>query len=604
MNLNQPTLVQFESVRRENNIVPPLGSNSFYTIGDGEINIFVKRNNPEDYRFDILTNKGIIFTGTGNFKVSGDIIDNNQPYNDITIITDTKFCVTQLFTISKGNLDVHGTLELLPGSQFIISDNANVILYSDSTFVINDNTQIMIQNGSSLTIYGNIQIHLNKVNDLINTPGVIIDSAAVMQVNGLEVLGNRIFSLTDYYTELSNRTINVHTQGEKNFSFGRIGFTWISGDPLNGSQHIKMSVMWGKAILGDFKLSILGLPEVDIPNLQIISDLHIQKNTTLYISEEFEGKRYVQPKLYLGVIIGNNKRPGSCIIDGTVIVDGKNSIINIDRGATMTIGETGELYIKNEATLLCTYNEGIEVLFINGTLIIDTIDQIKTFDKDNIVLGPKGKVIILNPDTGEKKLLWTTPNGIEDSDLYRLFKDRIDQVEYHVSKNNGIGIDKYFEYYSTQMTNWYGGRRIEKAIHDGILVWHDGGFIELYHDIIPWVDVDCTLLHAARLFKTYGSYDKDKLQDAVNRLKYAGCGNILFRFINGDNVGEITMVLEGIEMENVINYPLTDKYILTTSNSGKLFLKNKIGAAIQKNIINNNAKVIEVENKEVEFPLK
>ena len=72
------------------------------------------------------------------------------------------------------------------------------------------------------------------------------------------------------------------------------------------------------------------------------------------------------------------------------------------------------------------------------------------------------------------------------------------------------------------MTKWYGNRRIEKAIHDGILVWHDGGFIELNNDIIPWADEKSTLLQASRLFKSFGSYDDEKLQEVIDRMKADG----------------------------------------------------------------------------------
>lgn len=603
MNLNQPTLIQFEAIRKQNKVVPPLGSNSFYNIGSGRINILTKRDNPDNYRFDLFTDNGQVYTGAGNFRISGDINDINNPYDNLIVIEETKLSVNNILTISKGKLEVYGSLELLENSRLIITDGAQVILYPNSIFNIKDKIHITIESGGSLVIYGQIDVHIGSVQNLLNISGVTIDSAAVMNVDGLESLGKRPFSLTDYYTELSNRVINVHTQGEKNFTEGRIGYTWTGGSPNNGSQLIRMSTLWGESILGDFKLSVLGHPNEDIANLQMISDLHIQKNSILYITDNYKDCTYIRPELYLGIVIGNNKTPGKCVVDGSIIVDGHNSLITLDRGGSIHINENGTVYLKNDAILRSAYNDNVEVLFIDGTLIIETIDQISSLNKENIVFGDNGKVIILNPDTGEKKLLWTTPNGIEDTDLYRLFKETIDHVEYHISKNNGIGIDKYYEFYARDMTNWYGGRRIEKAIHDGILVWHDDAFIELYHDIIPWVNIDCNLLHASRIFKTFGSYDEDKLQDAVDRLKYAGCGNILFRFIDGDKFSEVTLILDSIKMQNVLNHPLSNMYVLTTDNDGQLFLKNRVGTTIAKNIINNKARVINITNNKAEFPL-
>lgn len=599
--MTQQTLIGFESYRKDNNIIPPVGSNSFYDVGSGGINILSKKNSSNIYKFELFIDKGEVFTGPGNFIVSSDDI---SIYESINVISNTSLKVNHVMTISNGKMEVHGTLDLMQNSQLIVKNNSDVIFYTDSIFSIQNHTKIIVESGSSLTIYGLINVQLGSVYNVLNAQNVTIDSAAVMNVNGMEALGPRHFSMTDYYTELSERIINIHTQGEKNFSDGRIGYKWTYGTPTNCSQVIEMDVLWGEAILGDFKLSALGIPETDIPNLQMISDVHIYKDTIMYITDEYNGNTYINPELYLGIVIGNNSRPANCEVDGTLIVDGSHCMITVDRGATIHINESGKLYLRNNAIMRSTYNENTEVLYIDGTLIIDNISQIDTFDMDNIVFGDNGKVIILNPDTGEKQLLWTTPNGIEESDLYRLFKDTIDHIEYHISNNTGIGIDQYYDFYARDMTNWFGGRRIEKAIHDGILVWHDGGFIELYHDITPWVDTSCTLLEASRIFKTYGSYDKDKLQDAVNRLRYAGCGNILFRFINGKNVGEVMMVLESIKMKNILNYPMTDMYILNTDNDGELFLRNKVGEPTPENIITNKSRVVDVLNNKAEFILK
>lgn len=603
MNLDQPTLVQFETVRKQNGFIPPEGSNSFYTIGQGRINLSTIRGSIDDCRFDLFTDGGNVYTGAGNFIISGDIVNPDLPYRDATVIYDTTLSVNHMLTVSRGKVDVYGTLDLMKTSHLFIRDNARVVLHPDSALNVSDDIKITVEKGSELIIYGRIDVQLASVDKLLNVPGITIDSAAVMNVEGISTL-DRPYSLTDYDATLRERVINIHTQGETNSTEGRIGYTWTGGTPKENSQIIRMSVLWGEAILGDFKLSILGMPETSIPNLQMISDFLIKKDTTLYITEDYKGSRYIRPELYLGIVIGNNRVPATCIIEGNLIADGPNATVTVDRGATLHIRPGGTLQLRNNALMRCTHNDPSDrVLFIDGTLIIDDISQINSFDHDNILIGETGKVIVLNPDTGEKRLLWKTPNGIEDTDLYRLFKDRIDHVEYHISNNTGIGIDQYYEFYSRDMTNWYGGRRIEKAIHDGILVWHNGGFIEIYHDITPWADIDCTLLQAARLFKTYGSYDIDKLQDAVDRLKYAGSGNIMFIFINGDKVREVTLTLDDISMESVINQPMTDMYKLTTDNDGMLFLKNNVTKATVTNIVNKDSRSFDIVNHELEFPL-
>lgn len=603
MNLDQPSLIQFETVRKENKFIPPEGSNSFYKIGEGRINIDTLRADTDDYRFDLYTDSGRIYTGIGEFMISGDIIDISNPYNNLMIIHNTTLSVNHTLIISKGTMEVHGNLELMESSKLIVRDGASVILHLDSVFEVGNNVSISVERGSSLTIYGRIDVHLSSVNSLLNVNGITIDSAAVMNVEGINTDG-RPYSISDYDMDLRERVINIHTQGEKNYNEGRIGYTWTGGTPTNFSQIIRMSVLWGEAILGDFKLSVLGMPSNPLANLQIISDLLIRKDTTLYITENYHGSRYIRPELYIGILIGNNDIPGSCIVDGTLIADGINSMITIDRGASLHIMPSGTVKLLNGSIIRSTHNnESDKVLFIDGTMVIDEIEQISSFSHDNIVFGERGKLIVLNPDNGEKRLLWTTPNGIESTYLYRLFKDRIDHIEYHISNNTGIGIDQFFEFYARQMTEWYGGRRIEKAIHDGIIVWHDGGFIEIYHEITPWADANSNLYHASRLFKTFGSYDSERLQDAVDRLKYAGAGNILFRFVDGDNVNEVMLVLEDINMDNIINLPMTNTYVLTTDNDGQLFLKNNVTNATVSSIINSDARVFDIIDKNLEFPI-
>lgn len=603
MDLNQSSLVLFENERKKYNFIPPEGSNSFYNIGTGIINLECKRSNQDYYRFNLFTHNGTIYTGPGNFIISGDINNNEFPYENFTIIPNTVLCVNHILTISKGVLEVHGKLELMPGSQLIVKDKGQIIFYSDSDFIISNDTTINVAPESNIYIYGNINVHLSRVDSILNVYGIDIDSSAIMNVDGIN-LQNRPCSLTDYDSDLRNMIINKYTQGEINYDDGRIGYTWLGGSPNDRSQILRMSLLWGQAVLGDFKFSVLGMPETIMSDSQIISELLIKKNTTLYITENYKEFRYIKPDLYLGLIIGNNKRPATCIVEGNIIVDGINSMITIDRGARLYIRSGATIQLKNDSVMRSTYNdENTPVLFIDGTLIIDDIKQINMFHKNNIIFGETGKIIILNPDNGKRRILWSTPIDIENTDLYRLFKDNIDHIEYHIQNNTGIGIDAYFEFYARDFTSWYGGRRIEKAIHDGILVWHDGGFIELYNNITPWVNEKCSLLHASRLFKSFASYDEERLQEVVDRLKYAGCGNILFRFVNSGKVGEVMMTLDGIHMKNVLSNSIKNLYSLNTDNEGELFLRNKISNTTVKNIINNNSKIFEIVDNHIEFEL-
>lgn len=603
MNLNQPTLIQFENERNKNNFIPPAGSNSFYNIGNGRINLHTIRDEIDDYKFDLLTDSGHIYVGPGSFEIYGDIYDVKHPYRNLTIIQNTELSVNTALTFSGCKVEVYGSLELMESSRLYVRDGAHVIFYTDSKFIVKNNSNIIIDDKSSIEIYGRIDTHLSKVDNLLSVSSIMIDSAAIMNVEGINTEG-RPFSMTDYEDELREKIINVHTQGEKNFNNGRVGYVWTNGKPLDCSQVLRLNVLWGEAVLGDFKLSILGMPKKLISNLQTISDMIIKKGTTLYISEDYLGSKFIRPELYIGIIINNTITPGTCIVEGDLVVDGANSLITIDRGASLHIQKSGCVYLKNGAIMRSTHNEPNDrVLMIDGTLVIDDIEQINTFEHDNILIGETGKIIVLNPDRGEKILLWSTPNGIKNTDLYRLFEDRIDHVEYHISNNTGIEIDQYFEFYSRQMTKWYGNRRIEKAIHDGILVWHDGGFIQLNHDIIPWANIDSTLLHVGRLFKTFGSFDEDKLQDAVDRLKYAGSGNIIFRFINKDKIKEVLLDLGSVNMISALNSPMSNMYVVNTDGDGEIFLRNKVSNITTNSIINEASKSYEIKDKKVEFIL-
>ena len=603
MDLNQRTLVLFEQERSLNSYIPPEKSNSYYVIGNGEINLFCMRANPDDYRFNLFTESGEIDIGDGPFYISGDIINPDHPYNSFTVINGTKVNLQNRLVVNNGDMNVHGELSIKNGSQLIVNNGGSIVFYPDSILSIEQGSSIIVEDGASIIIYGQIDVDLSMVDSIIGGPNITIDSAAVINVENID-LGDREISLTDYEKILRDKIINKHTRGEYNTPNGRVGYIWKGGDYNAGSQVIEIDALYGDIVLGDFKFSVLGLQNDLIENLQVVESLRVMEDATLYISEHFNGYRYLRPDLYLGIVIGNNSRAASCRIDGTVIADGKNAKISLDRGATLYITSKGVLELRNDAKLISTYNENTQVLFIDGTLIIDDISQIDTLESINVVFGDSGKVIIKNPDTGEHRVLFTTPNGIHDTDLYRIFEHTITHIEYHINANTGIGIDKYYDYYSRDMTDWYGGMRIEKAIHEGYIVWHDGGFIELNNSIIPWADTTGNLYLASRLFKSYGSYDYQKLQEVSERLKYAGCGNIIFRFIDSSGYKDITLALDSVHMRSIVNKPLTDQYVLDVDSDGDLFINNAVSDPTVANIINTTSKHVGLIEGDNEFELK
>ena len=605
MNLSQPTLIEFEDARKMAGIIPPAGSNSFYNIGDGRINLLTKRSDKNNYRFDIFTDYGEIEIGSKPFNLAGDINNIEYPYGNMTVIKNTSIIISSMFGVYKGDLKSHGTIHIRSGGYLTVRNLGRITLYDDSDIIIDDGVGFQVDNGCEFFIYGKIHISLNAVDNLLRSPNITIDPAATMFVDGLDKLGPRVYSMTDYFTELSNQVININTQGEKNFirNIGRIGYIWTAGNPLKRYQVIRLSVLYGIAILGDFKLSVLGMPEMELSDTQIVDTLEIGKGCTLHITDGYGEYRYVHPQLYIGILIGNSKVPGKCIVNGKIIASGEDSMIIIDRGASLIIEENAEVELSNGSTILSSHNDNMEVVFINGNLVIDDIYQIESLSDTNIVFGDKGKLIIRNPDTGTRRTLFSTPNGLHDTMLYKILHDRLDHVEYHISNNTGICIDQFYELFHKDFTQWYNGMRIERAIHDGLIVWHNGGFIRLSSDVIPWVNDQCNLLHASRLFKSFASSDHEKLQEVVNRLKYAGCGDITFIF-EYDESHEVTLVLDDVNMLSIINNPMTESYELKTDNSGELFLRNNLSVVKPETMITKDATMVSIrDDNTAEFSL-
>ena len=595
MNLNQNTLVAFEKERSDNGYIPPYKSDSFYTIGSGIIDLYTLSADLINYRFDIMIKAGTIYVGDGYFCVCQD-----NHYNSIKVSKNTGLINNGQLSV-KSSLDVYGSFTLQANSSLTV--NGSVTLEPSSALTIEKDSAINITGSGSMKIYGTINIDVTLVDKLLNTPGIYVDSAAVLIVKNIN-LGDREESLTDYEYSLRSKSINKYTQGEHDLANGKVGYVWKGGNPNSNSQIIEINTLYGNIVLGDFKLSALGTQTRIQPNLQITQDVHIKSDSTLYIAEKYNGYTYLHPELYIGIVIDNCNRPGKCTVDGTIIVDGENAKINIDRLGTLTIDEGGYIYLKNKSIIESTNNDDTPVLFIDGTLVIDDISQLSTFNSSNIQFGDNGKVIINNLNNGTHTVLFSTPDGIKDSELYRIFRENITHIEYHIPKDSGIRIDHYYDYYPTQMTDWYGGMRIEKAIKDKLIVWESGAFIELDHSIIPWADITDSLLEASRIFKTSTSFDDDRLQEAINHLIYAGCGNIVFRYINGDEYKDITLVLDKINVQSVTNAIDSDDYILNTDAEGELFLKHNISDTSSNNIIDNNATMVHIQKGATQFSLQ
>jgi hypothetical protein len=604
MNLSYSSLSNFEEERKRQEIIPPASSNSFFQIGTGKINLYTIRNNVSDYRFRLLTDNGDIHTGPEPFYISGDIVDNDHPYENMIVVRNTKLIIDNYLYISKGKLDVYGELELPENAHITVKESGSVTFHPGSILTIKNKPNITVQHESLITIYGQVNINESQYDLFKKLPNIVIDSAGRINVSNINIDKRRYYSINDYWNELTDKRVNVHTQGEKNTSEGRLGYLWKQGKPLEPSKALSLLIHKGEFPLGDFRLSVVGLANFTYPKMHRISDLVIRKNSTLWIIENYKDFKYIKPELYIGVIMENYGCPGECIVHGKIIANGTNSSIIIDRGGVLRIEEGAEVILQDGAILRSTNNNDNPVLFLNGTLIIDDIAQIQSFNEKNIIIGVNGKIIVLNPNTKEKRLLFTTPIGIKESDLYRLFSNRLDHVEYHISSNTGIGIDTFYNEYFKEMDDWYSGMRLENAIQDRLIIWHEGAFIELYKKITPWVNKDTDLYMLGDLFKAYGSFKEDRLQSVVERLSIAGVCSILFRFILDKEIKEIFLDLTNCRMRDVVVNPIKEIYRLRTNSPGDLFIRNKVGNSLTRTIVHPLSKKIEIdESLTVNFKL-
>lgn len=594
---NTKTLRAFEDERLSHSYFPPDQSDSFWYIGEndesagikaGYIDLFTMGNVPANTTFILELLEGTLFTGVGQFTFDDTLYIKGTIYSGSRLVVDNKL------VLDDATFDVYGDIELAEGAELELKNGARINFDRTSTLVINKNAKITIDSDSLIFTYGTMEVDVDYMDDLMGMDKFYQDPSAVIKPINMN-LDAREYSMTDYDAELRKGKITPNTQGDKVIPHGRLRYVWKNGKYVDGSQIIDLYGSYGDVILGDFKLSILGIQEDTIPGLQIDSNLIIEKNMTLHIATSYNGNTYLYPELYIGAVPENNKKSGTVEVYGNIVADGENSHITIDRLGQLIIKEGGTVQLKNDASIVSTNNDDDVILKIDGTLMVDDIYQLSLFNPSNIVFGDNGKIVILNP-SDEDKVLFSTPDGIYNDEpynyLYYLLLNNIDHVEYHISPNTGIKIDRNYSYPAVEFTDWFGGRRIEQAVHDGILVWEDNAFMVLDNAILPWANLNCSLLEASKLFKSFASIDSGRLIDVANRFKYAGFGNVRFRFAQGTEYRDITMNLTPVEVNSVITTPATDEYSVNVSDEGNLFIRNQVTTPDPDNIISNESKSV------------
>ena len=557
-------------------IIPPQDSNSFFDVGEGQVQLFTVREDPTNYRFDLYL-KGIIHSGIGSFSINGDITSTAQPYRNFFIRKDSHLIIDSNLTISKGRAIIEGIIELGDMSSLIASNGAEVEFTDSSKLIIPENGFVFSNTEALIKIYGAIEVHYSKIDLLLKNSNIQIDSQAYVHVTGLENL-EKEYSLVNLLNDINLETINPNTVKEKNFNNKRILYKWVSGSPLNNSAIVNVEITNGIVALGDFKLPVLGVPNSIRDNLKVISDLKVNYGSKLIVSENVNGFSYFYPSLYIGTFIENSNRSGELLIDGELLVDGENSELILDRNGKLIISETGKVIFSNGSKFKSTSNSKI-VLEIAGILQIDSLTQLNGFTASQIKFIDQGKIIILNNTENDGPELFSVPNGINKTDLFKLFKNQLSHIEFHIPAGKGIRVDQNFDSFYQEMKYWYGPYRLEKAVKEKYLVWEDDAYIEFRKEDIPWIGLNSNLYHLTKIFISEGDSDKDKLQSIIDHFKFAGFGDIVFKFSELDSTKEIRVSLKAPEVTSVYWDSETSNLIIQVTKIGNLYFANNLSLA-------------------------
>ena len=568
-------------------IIPPEGSNSFYEVSNGVIDIYTLNDDPDNYKFGLSIDSGIVDIGIGSLQIDGNDNITLSHYKYLNIKENAQLNINNNLTLTRATMSINGTLNIDSLASLILRNNSIVNTSSNSVININKESFIFIDEGSKLNLYGTINIHINKIETILNQSSIYIDPTAVINITGLNNT-EREFSLQDYIAEMNSKIVNVNTTQEKHFNNNHLMCKWVDGSPVDNSHSISIYCEKGYIINGDLKSSFLGLVNNLDKDKKILSNLIVNKDATLIIAEDYNNNHYFYPSIYIGVYIDNMKVPAKAIINGTLLIDGDNSELVLDRNGSLIIN--GTVQLSNNGKLKIT-NCDQTVITINGTLILDSLEQLVDIDKKHIEFGSKGKIVILNPSTNSDQILLEIPKGIKTSKLYKLFEDRISHVEFHLSEKTGIKIDTYFDNYQLEMKYWFGQYNLIDAIKNGFIVWEDNAFIELDHEIINWATLNSNMFDLIKLFEYSGLTLKDELQSIVDKFIDSNSGNIRFKFIENNQKRELFLNVNIPQIKSVYYDDYNDDFVIQVSSSAYMFLSNNVSRLKPSVIVNQSKKI-------------
>ena len=575
---NQKTLNEFERYRLgyrflggrwlivSDPYIPPAESDTFFTVGEGQVQLFCLRDNPYDYRFDIYLS-GKIITGQGSFSVNGEISDLNHPYRNLFVRKDSEIEVTNNLTISKGRSVIDGVINLTQMSSLICSDSANVTFTENSVLNLPKDSFFFVNTNAIVYIYGQLNMDYSIAHSVFENPNIIIDPSAFVKVTGLPDNLNKN-TLTDFYESFKTKNLALNTINEDTSNDGGtiVQYQVFNADPSINAVSANLICKSGNYFLGDFKLPFTGIAQELRKNERSFANLKIEEDAVLYINDQFG----YYPECYIGAVPENSKTSANCLVEGIVFLNGENSSFILDRNGKLVINSYFE--ISNKGKLKCS-NSNQVTLEINGTLVIDSLDNLEGFSKENIEFGPDGKLIVKNINTDP--IVLKIPNGIEESKLYKLFKENLTHIEFTINENSGIEIDQNFEVFYRDLKNWYGNYSFERAIQYGLLKWN-GGYLKFKQSVIPWINEYSDLYDLIQIFNSSGSTNKEKLQSIINNFIRAKVNKI--KIIFEANIGdrEIVLELKEPEIKNVFYSYQDENYVIECSYPNTLFLKNNL----------------------------
>ena len=111
------------------------------------------------------------------------------------------------------------------------------------------------------------------------------------------------------------------------------------------------------------------------------------------------------------------------------------------------------------------------------------------------------------------------------------------------------------------------------------LVLEDDVYIEFRKEDIPWIGLNSNLYHLTKIFISEGDSDKDKLQSIIDHFKFAGFGDIVFKFSELDSTKEIRVSLKAPEVTSAYWDSETSNLIIQITKIGNLYFANNLSLA-------------------------